>query len=146
MTEKMKDQSKLTVNKKGPFTPIEAGSPKLDIPAPIQQQQEQEQQETGPMVQMGGGLPDLPARPTAPVRQTSAAASASGFDSIPQRVPNVKQAIEPQLSIPSGSDLGAVGKIGVYQMQHTSSAAHVHANILFYTIFIFVTFILIKRR
>lgn len=138
------DQSKLTVNKKGPFTPIEAGSPKLEIPAPIQQQEQQ--QEADPMVQMGGGLPDLPARPAAPVRQASAAASASGLSSIPQRVPNVKQAIEPQLSIPSGSDLGAVGKIGVYQMQHTSSAVHVHANILFYTILIFVTFILIKRK
>ncbi|KAG2229626.1 hypothetical protein INT48_001233 [Thamnidium elegans] len=137
------DQSKLTVNKKGPFTPIEAGPPKLDIPAPLQQEQ---QQELGPMVQMGGGLPDLPARPAAPVRQTSAAASASGFGSISQRVPNVKQAIDPQFIIPSGSDLGAVGKIGVYQMEHTSSAPNVHANTLFYIIFIFVTFILIKRR
>lgn len=104
------------------------------------------------MVQMGGGLPDLPAMPPPPQRQQAVpSASNSLLNSLPQRVPNVKQAIQTQMKgIPSGSDLGIVGKLGQYQInQQTSSAATTHplqANNLFLYMFIFVTFILIKKR
>lgn len=97
------------------------------------------------MVQMGGGLPALPPRPPVPQRQAVASASTS-MSIIPQRVPNVKQAFEHQLNIPPGSDLGAVGKIGVYQLAHTSSAATIHINLYFWIYLITACFILIKRR
>jgi hypothetical protein len=120
---------------------LEPGSP---VPAPPGESSE------GGMVQMGGGLPDLPARPAAPIRQAmpSMSASLNGNGFLPQRVPNLKQASKPQLNIPAGSDLGMVGKIGVIQMSHKSSAADIHANVFFwiYIITFLTTFILIKRK
>ncbi|KAG2209146.1 hypothetical protein INT47_005438 [Mucor saturninus] len=74
----------------------------------------------GGMVELGGGLPALPPRPVIPQRQINATMSVTN----PLRVPNVhQQAVETQpLSLPSGSDLGVVGKIGVYQLAHTSGS------------------------
>lgn len=68
------------------------------------------------MVELGGGLPALPPRPVIPQRQINASLA------VPLRVPDVQQqAVETKpLILPSGSDLGAVGKIGVYQLAHTS--------------------------
>ncbi|KAI9334458.1 hypothetical protein BD770DRAFT_477494 [Pilaira anomala] len=147
--EKIKDQSKATPKKiKAGVVPIEGGLPILDIPPSVQPKEEDPV-----MVQMGGGLPDLPAIPPPPQRQQQQAvpsASNALRNSLPQRVPNVKQAIQTQMNgIPSGSDLGIVGKLGQYQInQHTSSATthHLQVNNLFLYMFIFVTFILIKKR
>lgn len=98
--------------------------------------------EGGGMVQMGGGLPALPPKPPVPQRQPTTSTS-SVIN--PLRVPIVNQAVVPQLSIPSGSDLGAVGKIGVYQLAHTSSSNNTQ---LFFWIYLFTAFLfifLIKR-
>ncbi|KAL0140694.1 hypothetical protein V8B55DRAFT_1436483 [Mucor lusitanicus] len=105
------------------------------------------------MVQMGGGLPALPPRPAVPQRQAQASVS-SAFSSgkIAQRVPNVKQASRPQFNIPAGSDLGAVGKIGAYQMaqikpKNTSSATQIHANMIFwFCALLFVTMVIMKKQ
>lgn len=105
--------------------------------------------DTAGMVEMGGGLPALPPRPVAPVRQAMPSASASSYNAaFSQRLPNVKQVSKPQFNIPPGSDLGAVGKIGVYQMTHRSSATDIHANLYFwvYMVTIFTTYFLIKRK
>lgn len=105
------------------------------------------------MIQMGGGLPDLPPKPPVPQRQAQATVS-SAFSNgkMAQRVPNVKQVSTPQLHIPAGSDLGAVGKIGAYQMaqikpNNTSSATQIHANMFFWVYaLLFVTIIIMKKQ
>lgn len=102
---------------------------------------------------MGGGLPDLPPKPPVPQRQVQATVS-SAFSNgkMAQRVPNVKQVSTPQLNIPAGSDLGAVGKIGAYQMaqikpNNTSSATQIHANMFFWVYaLLFVTIIIMKKQ
>lgn len=109
---------------------------------------------------MGGGLPALPPRPVAPQRQQSLqASSTSGPEgSMAMRVPQIKAAdTKPQMTIPPGSDLGVVGKIGVFQIAHAPHAAEKSAaaaivggsNLLMLWVYImtfFVTFVLIKRK
>lgn len=126
-------------------TPAAAAAPEMTA-APASPQPEA-------MVQMGGGLPALPPRPAVPQRQAQASVS-SAFSNgkIAQRVPNVKQASTPQFNIPAGSDLGAVGKIGAYQMaqikpKDTSSATQTHANMIFWVCaLLFVTMFIMKKQ
>jgi DNA mismatch repair ATPase MutL len=95
-------------------------------------------------VELGNGLPALPPRPTVPLRKSGS--------SIPKHVPTVKQQVaQPQISIPPGSDLGIVGKIGAYQMSQTkptSSATDIHANVYFwfYALTLFVTLFIMKKQ
>ncbi|KAL7316987.1 hypothetical protein PS15m_003397 [Mucor circinelloides] len=118
---------------------------------PASPQPAEEQPEA--MVQMGGGLPALPPRPPVPQRQAQASVS-SAFSNgkMAQRVPNVKQDSTPQFNIPAGSDLGAVGKIGAYQMaqikpKNTSSATQIHANMIFWVCaLLFVTIFIMKKQ
>lgn len=126
-----------------------AGPPLPSQSAPAENKDAVLAADTAGMVEMGGGLPALPPRPLAPVRQAMPSASVSSYNAaFPQRVPNVKQVSKPQFNIPPGSDLGAVGKIGVYQMTHRSSATDIHANLYFwvYMVTIFTTYFLIKRK
>lgn len=111
----------------------------------------QQDQPVQGMVQIGEGLPALPPKPPAPIRQALPSASINSTNIMRQRVPNVNQATKPQINIPPGSDLGLVGKLGAYQIAHktpVSAAVDVHANILFwfYAIIMLTTFIVMKRR
>ncbi|KAK4520058.1 uncharacterized protein ATC70_008186 [Mucor velutinosus] len=126
----------------------------IPTPASLQpaEQQPAEQQSVA-MVQMGGGLPALPPRPSVPQRQAQASVS-SAFSNgkIAQRLPNVKQVSTPQFNVPAGSDLGAVGKIGAYQMaqikpKNTSSATQIHTNMIFWVCaLLFVTMFIMKKQ
>jgi hypothetical protein len=104
------------------------------------------------MLQMGGGLPALPPKPPVPQRQAQATdSSAFSNGKMVQIIPNVNKVSTPQLNIPAGSDLGAVGKIGAYQMAqtkpNTSSATQIHASMFFWVYaLLFVTIIIMKKQ
>jgi hypothetical protein len=107
------------------------------------------------MVEMGGGLPALPPRPVAPERQAqvSSAFGPSPAENVALRVPQIKVATKPELTLPPGSDLGAVGKIGVFQIAHaphavpTSGASGSLSVLLWvYLLTFFVSFVLIKNK
>ncbi|GAN06334.1 hypothetical protein MAM1_0119d05815 [Mucor ambiguus] len=141
-----KDDSPEAEPSKAPATAPPAPAAATPSPQPAEQQPET-------MVQMGGGLPALPPRPAVPQRQAAASvSSAFSNDKIAQRVPNVKQVSTPQFNIPAGSDLGAVGKIGAYQMaqikpKNTSSATQIHANMIFWVCaLLFVTMVIMKKQ
>lgn len=149
-TKKKVDKSTITsAAEKIASSVATAGPPIPSQPAPLENKDPLVAADSAEMVDMGGGLPALPPRPVAPIRQAMPSASASSFNAaLPQRVPNVKQASKPQFNIPPGSDLGAVGKIGVYQMSHKSSANDIHANLYFwiYIVTLFTTYFIIKRK
>ncbi|KAI8887368.1 hypothetical protein K501DRAFT_307182 [Backusella circina FSU 941] len=93
-----------------------------------------------PLFELGDGLPALPPKMKSPLRQ--------GEDTIIKAQEVETTTAEPEFSMPPGSDLGAVGKIGVYQMaQHHPSASSQQFNMVFwvYVLTLLVTFVLAKK-
>jgi hypothetical protein len=88
------------------------------------------------LFQLGDGLPALPPKMTSPLRQGEESIKAQEFE---------PETTEPAFSMPPDSDLGAVGKIGVYQMaQHNSASSN---NMVFwvYVLTLFATYVLARK-